>query len=371
MSPQRLPARSPLVAALPCGVALALSCVICAPPARAADAQDAARASAQDAAKDAANDAAQGAAQAGARPGGMMADSPVVFPAEGALPSRYPPDVRERSEPAEKDYYIFSSPCRSLAQIAAIRKEMPPGTFAPPPPDWKPLARTRRILNEGGGLRILALGDSIVNDTMRSGWVAKLGEAYPRARIEATVYVRGGGGCQHYREEDRIERYVVPRRPDLVLIGGISQRDVESIRDVVRRLRAALPSVEVLLATGAFGTADPRDPGALAAAAHSGTGAYGRALRRLAEEERCAYLDMTAPWAEYIRSSGVHPHRFYRDPVHANELGEQILSKVLMAFWAPEGPEAASPAAPSPGAPSPGAPSPETASPGAARSQGG
>ncbi|MGQ9589476.1 MAG: hypothetical protein ACUVYA_04180, partial [Planctomycetota bacterium] len=98
-----------------------------------------------------------------------------------------------------------------------------------------------------GDLHVLALGDSIVNDTMRSGWVAKLAEAYPKARIRATVYVRGGGGCQHYKEAGRVAKNVVPRKPDLVLIGGISQRDVESIREVVRQLREGLPDVEILL----------------------------------------------------------------------------------------------------------------------------
>ena len=44
-----------------------------------------------------------------ARPGDMMADSPVTFPKEGALPARFPPDIREQSEPAEKDYYLFST----------------------------------------------------------------------------------------------------------------------------------------------------------------------------------------------------------------------------------------------------------------------
>lgn len=270
-----------------------------------------------------------------ARPGGMAADSPVTFPERGALPAKYPPDVREQSEPSEKDYYIFGSPCRSLTQIAAIQKEMPPGQFTPPPPDWSPLQRTRRLLTEGGDLRLLALGDSIVNDTMRSGWVAKLEEAYPKARIEATVYVRGGGGCQHYREEQRVAKYITPRRPDLVFIGGISQKDIASIREVIRQLRAGLPEVEILLATGVFGTVDPRDPIALAIAPHSGTGAYGQALKALATEENCAYLDMTTPWAEYIRSARVHPHLFYRDVVHANEFGEQILAKIMMAFWSP------------------------------------
>lgn len=267
------------------------------------------------------------------RPGGLLADSPVTFPREGALPAKFPPDIRETSESAEPDYYLCSSPCRSLAQIAAIRKEMPPGQFTAPPADWAHLGRTRRLLTEGGELRLLAAGDSIINDTMRSGWVALLQEAYPRARIQATVYVRGGGGCQHYREEGRVPKYILPRRPDLLIIGGISQRSIEDIREVIRQVRAGLPEVEILLVTGAFGTVDPRDAAALAQAPHSGTGAYGRALRALAAEQRCAYLDLTGPWAEYLRSAGVHPHRFYRDVVHANEFGEQVLAKILMAFW--------------------------------------
>ena len=263
----------------------------------------------------------------------MMADSPVSFPKEGALPAKYPPDVPVQSEPAEDGYYVFGSPCRSLAQIAKIQSEMPRGEFAPPPADWTHLQETRRILTEGGELRLLALGDSIINDTMRSGWVAKLQEAYPRSRIQTTVYVRGGGGCQHYKEEDRVARNIIPRKPHLVFIGGISQQDIASIREVIHQLRAGLPEVEILLATGVFGTADPRDASALAKASHSGTGVYGQALKSLSAEQRCAYLDMTTPWAEYIRSAEVHPHLFYRDVVHANEYGEQILAKIMMAFW--------------------------------------
>jgi hypothetical protein len=268
-------------------------------------------------------------------PTDMRADSPVKFPEKGALPSKYPEDVKTQGWPSEKDYFLFSSPGRSLAQISAIQNTMPPGEFTPPVNDWKHLPRTRKILTEGGDLHLMAVGDSIVNDTMRSGWVAKLQEAYPKAKIKATVYVRGGGGCHHYKEEGRVGKFIVPAKPDLVHIGGISQKDVESIREVIGQIRAALPDVEFLLTSGAFGSTDPRNAAALAKAPHSGTGDYGEALRKLAEEQRCAYLDLTTPWRDYIVSSKLHPHLFYRDIVHANEHGEQILSKILMAFWNP------------------------------------
>jgi lysophospholipase L1-like esterase len=264
----------------------------------------------------------------------MMKDSPVKFPDKGALPSKNPPDVKTQRETPEKDYSIFGTPERSLAQIAKIRGEMVKGTFTPPPPDWQWLPRTRKALTGGGDLHILAFGDSIVADTMRSAWVAKLAEAYPQAKIRGTVYVRGGGGCQHYKDEGRIQKNIVPRQPDLVFIGGISQRDVDAIRDCIRQLRAGLPNVEILLASGAFGSnADPRIAAELAKAHHSGSAPYGAALKQLAAAEHCAYLDMTTPWAEYLNSTQVHPHSFYRDRVHANECGEQILAQILMAFF--------------------------------------
>ena len=267
------------------------------------------------------------------KPGDMMFDSPVTFPERGALPSKFPPDVKVERFPAEEGYFIFESPCRSLDQIRAIQASMPSGEFTPPPNDWKNLERTRQVLIRGGELTVLALGDSIVNDTMRSGWITLLREAYPKTSISTTVYVRGGGGNQHFREQNRVREYIVPRKPNLVLIGGISQRSIEATRDVVRQLREELPDSEVLLFSGTFGTTDPRDVEALKNARHSGTGEYGRRLKTLAAEEKCAYLDMTTPWAEYIVSSGRHPHVFYRDVVHANAEGEQILAKIMMAFW--------------------------------------
>ena len=265
-----------------------------------------------------------------------IADSPVKFPESGALPAKYVQDLPTENWPTEPDYSLFSSPGRSLAQITQIQKEMPAGEFTPPANDWKHLPRTRKTLTEGGTFHLMAIGDSIINDTMRSGWIGKLQEAYPKASITSTVYVRGGGNCAHYKAEGRVEKVIVAAKPDLVYIGGISQPDIRSIREVIARIRIALPETEFLLTPGAFGTTDPRDSAALSAAAYSGRGVYGEALEMLAKEQDCAYFDLTTPWQEYILSSKVHPHLFYRDIVHANESGEQILSKILMAFWQPE-----------------------------------
>ncbi len=264
----------------------------------------------------------------------MRDDSPVRFPKTGALSSKYPPDQppMERVAP-EPDYVIFNTPMRSLEQIKAIWRTMPKGRLKVDPTDWMHLERTRNLLTEGGDIHLLAMGDSIVNDSVRSGWDGLLQRAYPRARIKGTAYIRGGGGCQHFREEQRVARNVIPRKPDLVLLGGISQKDIESIREVIRQLREGLPEVEILLMTGAFGSADPRKPSELNHAPHSGTGQYGIDLRKLAGEERCAFLDMTTPWAEFLNSTGKHPHVYYRDAVHANERGEQILAGILVKYF--------------------------------------
>ena len=273
-------------------------------------------------------------AETTAKFGNLMADSPVDF-SRGVLAKKYPPDVTVQSESVEEEYRLFTSPCRSLCQIDKIQREMPHGEFAPPRQQWRNLSRTQRILTEGGELHILALGDSIMNDTMCSGWVAKLTKAYPRARIRTTCYLRNGGGCHHFLKEGRLAKHVVPRKPNLVFIGGISQGGhVANIRKVVQQTRDAVPKVEFLLATGAFGTSDPRSVEAMAQETFTGTSKYGVPLKQLAADQDCAYLDITTPWVQYIRSSKVHPHIFYRDPAHANEFGEQILCKILMAFFA-------------------------------------
>ena len=51
----------------------------------------------------------------------------------------------------------------------------------------------------------MTVGNSIINQTVRSGWNGKLQEAYPKAKITSAVYVRGGGNCGHFNPNAAIE----------------------------------------------------------------------------------------------------------------------------------------------------------------------
>ncbi|MBM4027736.1 MAG: hypothetical protein FJ280_20400 [Planctomycetes bacterium] len=203
--------------------------------------------------------------------------------------------------------------------------------YQPPAERWDKLPRTRTLLTEGGTLRVVMLGDSIVNDTSRSCWNLIVERRHPRCRIEKTTCVRGSTGCWWYKEPGRVRRYVLDHQPDLVLIGGISHRnDTESIREVIRQIHAELQP-DILLMTGAFGSVDPRDATFLNVDGVHST-SYNEGLRRLAEEVGAAFLDLETAWGKYIRDCGKDLASFKRDPIHANAQGEQILGHILANY---------------------------------------
>ena len=149
--------------------------------------------------------------------------------------------------------------------------------------------------------------------------------------------VRGGTGCRFYKEEGRVGRYVLDHRPDLLMIGGISQNgDTESIREVIRQVRAGADP-EIMLLTGPCGThGDPRRNGEWESQVTLEGEGYAARLKRLAEEEGCAFLDMARPWGLHVEGSSKPYEFFMRDPVHANSRGRQVLARILEAYFAPE-----------------------------------
>ncbi len=234
----------------------------------------------------------------------------------------------------EEGVYTLTQPEHTQAEIDKALTEMPPVHFTPPADRWSRLPITSAILKKGEGeLRIVMLGDSIVNDTSRSRWDDLVQKAYPKVKITRVTVVRGGTGCWWYKEPGRIAKYVLPHKPDLLIIGGISQRDdIDSIHDVIRQVRAAQPC-DVLLMSGAFGSVDPRDDKQWSYDIPANEKDYRSRMKKLADETDSAFLDMTAIWGQYIRDSGKDLDYFKRDPIHANIRGEQILGHILAGYF--------------------------------------
>jgi len=149
------------------------------------------------------------------------------------------------------------------------------------------------------------LGDSIINDTSRSCWNLLLEKRYPQCKVEKITSVRGSTGCWWYKEPGRVQRFVLDHEPNLVVIGGISQRgDIDSIRVVIRQIRADSKS-DILLMTGAFGRTNPRDDSHWKKISNpSYYSDYRKGLENLAQEVGAAFLDMEAVWGDYIRQCG-------------------------------------------------------------------
>lgn len=155
--------------------------------------------------------------------------------------------------------YVRSAVSRTLKEIDAIYASMPPLSYKPPADRGKFLGRTGRRLREGGELRVVMLGDSIVNDTSRSQWHLLLERDYPRCKLTKFTSVRGSTGCWWYKDNNRVKLYVLDQKPDLVIVGGISHRDdVDAIREVVRQVQAGCDA-DILLMTGACGHVNPLD----------------------------------------------------------------------------------------------------------------
>jgi hypothetical protein len=191
-----------------------------------------------------------------------------------------------------------------------------------------------RALQTGGTLRVVMLGDSIVNDTANSAFDVRVERLYPGAKLNIVTSVRGGTGCQYYKEANRVKEYVLDLRPDLLIIGGISNSDAESVRSVIRQVRDKM-NPEILVMSGAVGSIDPRNkPGWSPVVSPDGTD-YRCRLMRMAQEEGVEFLDMEGAWGTYISGAGKPWEFFTRDTLHANERGRQVLATILERYFAP------------------------------------
>ena len=222
----------------------------------------------------------------------------------------------------------------SLQRIDAIWSEMDPLDYTPPTGRFANIPRTMKTLREGGELRMVLLGDSIIGNTSGSQFELLLARRFPKAKIKKITSIRSSTGCKWYRHENRVQEWVLRHEPDLLVIGGISNGDAESVQDVVRQVRAKRPDQEILLLTPVFGSLTRDDwIKNFTYEIDDSRPNFRAGLRKVAAEEKCAFFDMTGPWWKYILSTGKTPGWFWGDAVHGNERGCQIIGRLLERWF--------------------------------------
>lgn len=221
-----------------------------------------------------------------------------------------------------------------LQRIDAIYAAMDPVEYQPPAGRFANIPKTINKLREGGELRMVLLGDSIMGDTLSSSFDLLLMRNYPKCKVTKTPSLRSGTGCNYYREENRVQDYVLKYDPDLLVIGGISNGDdAEAVRSVIQQVHARKPDTEVLLLTPVFGSIRDERTRTFTREIDTTTSNFRFNMQKVAVEEKCAFFDMTGPWWAYIQASGSTPGWFMRDAVHANHRGHQIIGRLLEAWF--------------------------------------
>ena len=222
----------------------------------------------------------------------------------------------------------------TLQKIDAIYAAMDPVVYQPSAGRFANIPKTMSRLRDGGELRMVLLGDSIMGNTSSSSFELLLMRDYPKCKLVKIASLRSSTGCKYYREENRVQEYVLKHNPDLLVIGGISNGgDAEAVRSVIQQVRAKKPDTEVLLLTPVFGSIRDEHIRTFTRAIDTTTSNFRFNLQKVAAEEKCSFFDMTGPWWAYIQDSGKTYGWFMGDAVHANSRGCQIIGRLLETWF--------------------------------------
>jgi hypothetical protein len=220
-----------------------------------------------------------------------------------------------------------------------LYQTLPPLSCPAPANRLKLLPKTIAAMKSGKPWRVVMLGDSIVNDTFNSNFQSLLMRLYPKADMKFICSVRGSTGCWHYQEPEHLKSYVSDLKPDLLIIGGISQKnDIDAIRKVIVMTQKQI-GCEILLMSGPLGKDwrkyDEKKPEAAISAQRWAPDPFVGKQRQLAGELHVEFLDTATMWHNYLGQSGKPWQWFQRDAVHGDDRGKQIVGRIIEAYFKP------------------------------------
>ncbi len=218
-----------------------------------------------------------------------------------------------------------------------ILQSVPSVDFSPPDHRFEHLEASLQKLRSGEQLRVVMLGNSIMNDIGNAGWELQVEQLYPGSELQVITSVKGGKGAPYYRQDNRVENFVVRYDPDLVMIGGIShENDTAAIHDVIKQIRKQMePDPEIMLLSGPLGRdGDPRRNPDFSVQPQPED--FRTQLAELARRTNSNYFDLKTTWAEYLASTNASYDYFLRDELHANARGRQVLARLMALYFSPQ-----------------------------------
>lgn len=223
-----------------------------------------------------------------------------------------------------------------------VYKALPPLKFSAPPDSMKRLPKTTAALKSGTPWRVVMLGDSIINDSFNSTFQALIKRDFPKSSLEFIVSVRGSTGCPWYRQPAEFKSYVADHKPDLLMIGGISNfakfddDEKAALAEVIKMAREQL-GCEILIISQPL-SADWRknEVGATDWRQLVDNPKHRRCLdsrfhQEIAQKTSTVFWDMTTPCHDYLAAAG--DISFSRDAIHNDDRGKQIIGRIMAAYF--------------------------------------
>lgn len=221
----------------------------------------------------------------------------------------------------------------------SLFRTLPQLSYTPPVGRLKFLSGTLAAMKTGRPLRVVMLGDSIINDTFNSNFQSLLLRLYPKADLKFICSVRGSTGCWHYQEPEHFKSHVLDLNPDLLMIGGIAHKeDIGAIRKVIEMARKQV-GCEILLMSAPlykdWRKYDGGRPDAELPAQVWTPDPFVEKQKKLSDEMQVDFLDMATVWHNYLGASHKPWQWFHRDFVHGNDRGKQIAGRIIETYFKP------------------------------------
>ena len=285
------------------------------------------------------------------------------------------PDINSAFYPSEQpmvqDAVLFATPEAVTATIAFVFKSgitvrdvqlkkitreyaaewcdklfatLPKADFPVPHDAFDLLPKTKAALNNGSLWRIVMLGDSIVNDTWCSNFQALVMRDFPRANLDFHISMRGCTGAWFYCEKNNFSEYVARYKPDLVMIGGISNPgENENVTDPEIPLRSLILQCRELGAEVVVMSPPPSKKWRKGVEPEmwsenwlhpdGSTPLRSDFERKATAVTQTAFWDITTVPCNILSTCPQESSWFSRDRTHNNDRGKQLIGRTLAACF--------------------------------------